>query len=181
MNVYIMRHGQTIGNVKRIIQGNRRFKLTKEGADVVGNTAKQCCDISFDVIYSSPVLRAVQTAEIMNEFHHVELIKDIRLTECGEGVFEGRCSLELTKEEMEIQNFRRTGYDMESWQSVYERMVAFVADLCKNKSINNVLVVTHDLPATCLEDVLLNHVVDNTNRCYFKNFNNGEIRCYKIG
>lgn len=180
MDIYIIRHGRTNWNEKKIIQGHSQNRLSKSGVEMVKKTSKASKDIPFEIIYTSPLMRAKQTAKIMNEFHSVEIIEDRRLIEVGEGVFTKRHQKSMSDEEKYAQNVRLAGYGMESWQEVRDRaedMVNWLKTCCPYRCV---LLVTHDLPATCYEEVLLNKSATYENREYIKDFENAEIRHYVI-
>ena len=64
--LYIVRHGETEWNVKKIIQGNEDIPLNKKGESQAKELAKKLRHIKFDVIFSSDLIRAKRTAEIIN-------------------------------------------------------------------------------------------------------------------
>ena len=81
MKVYIMRHGTTVWNEKNITQGRSQNRLSVSGKQLVEKVAKQNSALKIDVIFSSPLMRTMQTANIMNKYHNVPILKDERLTE----------------------------------------------------------------------------------------------------
>lgn len=46
-------------------------------------------DTKFDIIFCSPLMRTIQTANIINKFHNVKIVKDERLIEIDQGIFTG--------------------------------------------------------------------------------------------
>jgi len=67
IDVYLCRHGQNEDNAAGILNGHRDLPLTnvgREQAEELGELAKQS-KLKFDHIYSSPLIRAVETAEII--------------------------------------------------------------------------------------------------------------------
>ncbi len=65
--IYIVRHGQTEQNLKKKLQGRSDFPLTelgREQASAVGDAFRDA-GIVFDKVYSSPLGRAVETAELI--------------------------------------------------------------------------------------------------------------------
>jgi len=68
LNIYIARHGQDEDNLNGILNGRRDKPLTGEGikqAEFVGYEIKKA-EIKFDKIYSSPLERALKTAQIIS-------------------------------------------------------------------------------------------------------------------
>jgi len=65
--ICLVRHGQTAINKKNIIQGRKNFPLSEEGILQATETGKYLKenDKNWDIIYSSPLARAYETAEII--------------------------------------------------------------------------------------------------------------------
>ena len=121
MNLYIMRHGTTVWNEKGITQGCSNNRLSKTGISLTKDASEKYKDIEFNIIYCSPLMRTVQTANIMNKFHNVKVIKDKRLIEIDQGIFTGRSKNDLTEEEKNLKFTRAESCGMESYQSAYNR------------------------------------------------------------
>jgi probable phosphoglycerate mutase len=95
MNLYIVRHGETDFNSCERYAGSTDVPLNSDGIRQAENTAKILGDINFDVIISSPLIRAMKTAEIINKYNTKPSIIIIdEFAERNIGVFEG-----LTREE----------------------------------------------------------------------------------
>lgn len=91
MQIYIIRHGETDWNRKHLLQGATDIPLNQNGIDVARLTAEALKDVPFDVIYTSPLKRAVQTAEILRGDRDIPVIRDNRLKEISFGPYEGLC------------------------------------------------------------------------------------------
>ncbi len=91
MEIYIVRHGRTVWNKAGLIQGSSDVELLQEGIDMAIETGQGLADVKFDAVYSSPLSRAVNTAQlIMNAREEQQDIQiDMRLSEMGFGVCEG--------------------------------------------------------------------------------------------
>lgn len=100
MKIFVTRHGQTKWNALRKLQGRQDVELNEIGkkqALIVGEKIK---NEEIDIIITSPLKRAKETAEIINKKLNVEIVEDNRLIERCYGDFEG-----ITKEELkEIKN-----------------------------------------------------------------------------
>lgn len=178
MNLYIMRHGETVWNKIGIIQGRRNNRLSKEGIKITQKVAKQVKDIPFDVITTSPLMRTVQTANIVNQYHKVKLIKDDDLNEMEKGIFTGRKKNSLSEQEQIIKNGRLKSAGMESYEECFERAKNFVnrIKVCKFK---NVLIVTHDRCATFIQNIVSGKKTDFS-ELSGRDFKNSEIREFTI-
>jgi len=84
-----MRHGKTDWNEKRKLQGRTDVPLNESGRAMAENAAKECEGVHFDVCFSSPLNRALETAQIVLANRGVPIITDDRLMEMSFGVLEG--------------------------------------------------------------------------------------------
>jgi len=62
---YIVRHGETDWNNKKVVQGHTDIPLNKTGQNQAKEIAKKFKDIKFDLAFSSDLLRTKHTAEII--------------------------------------------------------------------------------------------------------------------
>ncbi|HYA55778.1 MAG TPA: histidine phosphatase family protein [Nitrososphaerales archaeon] len=68
-NLFVVRHGETKANENDIDAGSLDFPLTKRGKKEAAFIAKSLAPFDIDVVCSSPVRRAVQTARILAKPH----------------------------------------------------------------------------------------------------------------
>lgn len=61
MKLYVVRHGQTDGNVNKIMDGVRDIDLNDNGTEQAKTTRDNLKDIDFDLIICSPLLRTKHT------------------------------------------------------------------------------------------------------------------------
>lgn len=99
MKLYIIRHGQTDWNVQGRIQGRQDIPLNAAGRSQAQMLAKGMEKRPVTAIYSSPQLRAMETAKALAGNQGVEVIPLPELVEIGYGDWEGRTASDiLTKE-----------------------------------------------------------------------------------
>ena len=82
MIIYIIRHGETDLNVRKIVQGWADEPLNENGILLAQETGRALRDVHFDFCISSPLLRAKKTAGILLEESgdgHVPVRVDDRL------------------------------------------------------------------------------------------------------
>lgn len=170
-----MRHGETNWNYLGIIQGRSKNRLSKKGQIQVENQAEKYKDVPFDLIIASPLVRTIQTSNIMNKYHNVKIIKDERIIEIGQGVFTGRKKKNLTEEEKQIRAKRLEEYGIESYESVLKRVKDFLVDIKNRYNDKNVLVVTHRSLASSLYAVVKNFNVTAKEIQDYDMFENAEI------
>ena len=65
MKLYLIRHGQTTGDVEDRFGGNYDDELTPLGRKQLAETAKNLCDKGIEIIFTSSLLRAKESGEII--------------------------------------------------------------------------------------------------------------------
>ena len=86
--VYLVRHAKSVGNTERIFQGRSNLGLSSEGMAQLPQLAERFREIPLDAIYSSPLQRAMQTAEAVNHYHHLPVQTEEGLCEIFAGEWE---------------------------------------------------------------------------------------------
>ncbi|WP_195988102.1 histidine phosphatase family protein [Clostridium sp. D53t1_180928_C8] len=96
--IYLTRHGQTMWNIEKRLQGRGNSPLTEDGIERAKELRDRIKDIKLDVIYSSPIERALTTANIIKGDKSVEVVTDNGLMEMCFGDYEGKITDEVMKE-----------------------------------------------------------------------------------
>lgn len=91
MLIYLMRHGETDWNKERRLQGQSDIPLNEYGIELAVKTAEGLKDVAFDRAFSSPLKRALVTAETVIGERGVTVETDERLKEINFGPSEGEC------------------------------------------------------------------------------------------
>lgn len=99
MEIYIVRHGQTVWNACKRLQGRTDIELNENGRELAGETGRNLEDTHFDRIYSSPLIRAYETACLIRGHRNIPIIRDERLLELCFGIYEGRDFSKLLEDE----------------------------------------------------------------------------------
>ncbi|MGD2206316.1 MAG: histidine phosphatase family protein [Anaerolineae bacterium] len=91
MKLLLIRHGESVGNAERRIQGQTDFPLTDRGRDQARALAQRLCREGWAItaIYASDLSRAAETAEIISATLDVPVALDQRLREYDAGVLNG--------------------------------------------------------------------------------------------
>lgn len=89
MDIYLIRHGETDYNKARRLQGVTDIPLNAYGIELAEKTAEGLKDIHFDRIYTSPLIRARRTAEIIRGDRKIPVIPTDGLKEISFGEYEG--------------------------------------------------------------------------------------------
>lgn len=101
--IYLIRHGVTEFNIINRVQGDTDSPLTPEGekyAFDVGRIIPNEKNYRNFQIISSPLFRAIQTANIIGNIINVKPNYDERLVELRRGMIEGKTENEFTKEDV---------------------------------------------------------------------------------
>ena len=179
MKIYVMRHGTTVWNEKGITQGHTNNRLSKNGKHEVEQVALMYKDVTFDVIFSSPLMRTMQTSNIMNKYHNLKIIKDKRLIEIDQGIFTGRRKNSLSEEERKLKFSHAKECGMESYESVCDRVKDFIDELLTERTYGNVLIVTHNVNAGLIFEIL-DKKVDFGIDGHLRSFDNAEVKCFEV-
>ena len=152
MKIYFIRHGETIWNKEKRIQGKSDIPLNEYGKELAYITAEAVKDINFDVVYSSPLIRAKQTAEILVKNRNMIIHEDSRLTEMCFGEEEGKKISDIhTHPEMKLYQFIHNPENYippkggETFEELYVRCKSFINDIilpAENK-YDSMLIVGH--------------------------------------
>ncbi|MGN1212587.1 MAG: histidine phosphatase family protein [Christensenellales bacterium] len=180
MKLYVMRHGTTVWNEKGITQGRTNNRLSKNGKLLTEKVAKELQDVDFDGIITSPLMRTVQTANIINKYHKVKILKDDNLIEIDQGDFTGRSKNSLSKKEETLKNKRAKSAGMESYEECFKRVKTFLNTIKQKYNFESVLIVTHNCVATFIEDILTNKKVNFNSNIFLRDFKNAEVRKFVI-
>ena len=81
MKMYIIRHGQTPWNARKCLQGRSDVDLNENGIYLAELTGKALRDVTFDMAFTSPLIRAKHTAQCILAGREVPIIEDERLIE----------------------------------------------------------------------------------------------------
>lgn len=143
MKLFVIRHGQTEWNVLKKMQGLADIPLNNKGIEQANEVKKKINELDIDIIYCSPLIRAKQTAEIINTDKRLDIIIDDKIKERDYGEFEG-----INKKTFNYNDFwaykKNIKYKKaENIQDFFERVNTFIEELRNNYSNKNVLVVTH--------------------------------------
>jgi probable phosphoglycerate mutase len=88
--IYLVRHGETHWNLTHRFQGRKDVPLNQEGKDQARALALTLKDVPLVAIYSSPLVRATETARVIKEFHpSTPLFEEEGLIEMDLGEFDG--------------------------------------------------------------------------------------------
>ena len=146
--VHLIRHGLTQANQKGIYAGRTDLPLCEEGRKNLLELRENCGYPQAQKVYSSPLMRCLETAEILYPDVLTEPVED--LTECDFGIFDGRPVAQLKSDPLYQQwvdaGLRTAPPGGESSEAMEERVCdgleQVFADMMRQK-ISSAAVITH--------------------------------------
>ena len=169
--LYIVRHGETEWNVKKIIQGHEDIPLNKKGEAQAKELAQKLRHINFDAIFSSDLIRSKRTAEIINIEKKLVIQTTKALKERYFGKYQGKSfavNNEMTKQ---INNLKMVSgpeaKEVEGDKMIILRLTTFLREIAVAYANKTILIVSHGGPMR----TLLIHLGFAT----YDNFTEGQI------
>lgn len=89
VRLYLMRHGETVDNVNRILQGQTDGRLNDNGLRMAEEASRRMAGEAIDVFFSSDLRRCVDTCRIMARPHGKPIVQTPLLRERDWGSFTG--------------------------------------------------------------------------------------------
>ena len=96
--LFLVRHGETVDNANKIMQGQTQGQLNEEGVRQAQQLRERLAGTSIDAVVSSDLKRAVDTARIVAGPHGLEVVTTPLLRERDWGSFTGRYIPDLKDE-----------------------------------------------------------------------------------
>lgn len=151
---YILRHGETVLNTLRILQGQFDSPLTENGIRQAEEAARKFSAINFDAIFSSDLLRAKRTAEIIKLDRSLEIMTRKALRERTWGKYDGKLASEFVRETKELLIRYQQLSEKEKWrfkfdeesesdEEVVSRFITLLREIAVGFPGKTILVVTH--------------------------------------
>ena len=152
--LYLVRHGETEWNITHTIMGHTDSPLTQTGINQAKDTAQKLKKINFAAVFSSDLLRARRTAEIIAAEKKLAVETTEALRERTFGRYEGQVYEKYQKKFARlIKKYQkmsdedrftfRTTPEVESDQELMDRVIRFLRQTAVAYQGKNVLLVTH--------------------------------------
>ena len=138
MEICLIRHGETDWNKLSKLQGRKDIELNKNGIIQANACADYLNNTPFELIITSPLKRAKQTAKIIAERKRLPLIEMQEFIERNYGDAEG-----MTVEECQIKFPDRQYPNQESKEDVRKRVMNGLQQIQKEHKASNIILVAH--------------------------------------
>lgn len=151
---YLVRHGESHGNVQNVIQGQANSPLTERGERQAADLAQSLRGIAFDHAFSSDLIRAHRTAEIVAREHQLVVNTTALLREHRMGSAEGQDKEQYRERNKELlaryersteedKWAARIPEDAESDAEMIGRLLTFLRETAVTYPETTILVGTH--------------------------------------
>ena len=147
--VILIRHGEAVGNIRRVFQGHTDSEISPNGRVQLDLLRLRCRNMQIDAIYSSPLKRAYQTAQAVNSFRNLPVQMHEDLIEINGGDWEGRSFRELPElypQDALLWNTRPQDFapkNGEPMRHVYARMQRAVLEIVKENLEKTICITSH--------------------------------------
>lgn len=168
--ILLVRHAESDWNVENRFQGRADRPLTRRGREQAERLAEELARERLDGVYTSPLRRARQTAEIVAAHHGLEPVTVPELQEIDVGGWSG-----LSRAEVESgfpEAFRRwvgggEGWDDgETYPQMAQRVLAAIRRIAADNPNGRVLVVSHGGPIRAIHAAAADMDVDAYRRLH---------------
>ncbi len=185
-SIIFLRHGQAKNNTERILAGRTPgIPLTEKGVDQAEKAAKFLEEMNISTIYSSPIERAKDTAEIIGKHNSIDVRIDDRLIELDMGKFtgmpydeifssHGNVFMKFYNGELEIAH-----NGVETFADVKKRVLGMVDHVIENHPDENVVLVTHMDPIKAMLSTIVSLSPENLYELIIANASLNIFREYK--
>lgn len=165
--LYLVRHGETIDNVRQIMQGQTQGELTENGILQARQVAEELKDVDFEAVVASDLKRSIDTAKIVAAPHQLEVLTTPLLRERDWGGFTGRYIPDLKGEVWPD--------DIETLENLLSRAGEFIAYIRDTFPGKKVVAVGHGIINKAIQAVYYQKSMSEIQR-----MSNAEVRVLEL-
>lgn len=167
----LVRHGQTLSNLKLYLQGQSDGELTELGRQQARAVAAVLKDLPVDAVISSPLIRAKDTAAEIARYHQLPVTINPLAREWHCGVLDGRPAQALfdarDRAGLPLADFRPEGG--ETLREVQDRARQFLAEIEGQYAGQRVVICSHGDFLRMLISLLRGITIDEANNIHLEN------------
>lgn len=174
LRLFVIRHGQTADNVRMRYLGRRDEPLTDTGRRQAEQAAAALAPFRISAVYTSPLMRAADTAALIQQACNAVLHRDERLIEGSFGRWDG-----LTRDEVVARGSPDADIlaewekdasvappEGESLKKVQVRVISLIKELENTQAGRSVALVSHVGPIKALLSFALDIPLEATRRLF---------------
>ena len=174
MELYVVRHGQTIVNVKGLINARNMIGINRKGKEEANIAAGQIENLKLDLIFCSPLRRTKQTCNIINK-NKIKVLYD-RILERNSRSMQFKKVEKLDFKEWYNIDKTKVYKNSEGFKSILTRVKNFLEDIKREYQNKSILIVTHGDVCKAIY-AYLNNITDEKEISLFEQ-GNCEIKKY---
>lgn len=186
MKIYLIRHGETTGDIEDRYGGSYDDHLSEKGISQAEELAEKISSFGVEKIYTSTLIRAKETAEILNKKLNVSIDEVLGIKERNiYGKLSGMVKAEAREKFPELaealRDYRNTIEGAESYEEATERMKIAFEEITASES-EVVAVITHGGTIKTFFREFLKREVESVGDCGFAELeiSNGEIKLLSV-
>jgi broad specificity phosphatase PhoE len=172
LKIYLIRHGQTTGDIENRYGGDYDDELTDEGEIQAHKLADKLVDSGIQIILCSPLVRAQQTAKIINTKLHTEIkiIKDLKERNQNgvlTGMIREEAKLKYPELSEQVKDYRNQIQGAESYEDFVERIKKTLVEISSPAGYSTIGIVTHGGPIRVVfREILKDREIDIADCAY---------------
>lgn len=172
MEIYLVRHGQTTGDIENRYGGSYDDHLTDEGEIQAHKLAEKLANSGIQIILCSPLMRAQETAKIINtklncEIKIIENLKERNQNAVLSGLTKDEAKLKYPQLVEEVKDYRNQIRGAESYPDFVERIKKAFMEIANSAGYSTIGVVTHGGPIRVIfREILKDREIDIADCAY---------------
>jgi len=172
MKIYLIRHGQTTGDIENRYGGDYDDELTDEGKIQAHKLAGKIAGSGIQVIFCSPLIRAQQTAKIVSTKLHCEIktIKDLKERNQNgilTGMIRDEAKLKYPELSEQVKDYRNQIEGAESYEDFVARIKKAFSEISNATNYSTIGIVTHGGPIRAIfREILKDREIDIADCAY---------------
>lgn len=153
MKIYLIRHGQTTGDIEDRFGGDYDDHLTEEGKSQSKNLAEKLKEKNIEKVFASPRIRAQETAQILADALAVPLqtvgnIRERNAYGILTGMIKSEAKIKYPKEVENVKNYKNNITGAEEYKHFKKRILAAFDEITLENQ-NIIAIITHGGPISC--------------------------------
>ena len=162
LELILIRHGETMDNIKKIYMGHSNSPLSKNGKKQAKQLKKIISKEIFDAVYSSDLGRCMETAALLRL--KINIIQSKNLREMNFGIVEGLNRMEFYRKYPDVAKkwdedwFNYQIPEGESFKITNERVVKQIEEIKSVYAKGKIAIITH---SGCIRLILANYLIKN--------------------
>ena len=173
MKITLVRHGESESNYLEICQGSTNILLNDTGRRQCQKLRDSIKDKHFDICYTSPLVRAVETAMILIG-DRVKMIPEKKLVDRDLGELEGKERSLYDANKYWDYNLNSGDLGVEPVQEIFKRCGEFLDYILEKHKDESVLIVAHAASIRAIRHILLksdlskNLLLKDIENCFYE-------------